>query len=40
MAFMPAHQFEKYVRALQAKLKEIMPLAEDLSNIKIGAKIK
>ncbi len=35
---MPAASIRQNMSALQAKLKEIMPLAEDLSNIKIGAK--
>ncbi|WP_154905057.1 protelomerase family protein [Klebsiella michiganensis] len=35
---MPAASIRQHMSRLQAKLKEIMPLAEDLSNIKIGAK--
>ncbi|WP_407252662.1 protelomerase family protein [Klebsiella michiganensis] len=35
---MPAASIRQNMSALQAKLKEIMPLAEDLSNIKIGVK--
>lgn len=35
---MPAASIRQNMSALQTKLKEIMPLAEDLSNIKIGAK--
>lgn len=35
---MPAASIRQHMSRLQAKLKEIMPLAEDLSNIKIGSK--
>ncbi|WP_225376644.1 protelomerase family protein [Klebsiella pneumoniae] len=35
---MPAASIRQHMSRLQAKLKEIMPLAEDLSNIKIGVK--
>ena len=35
---MPTASIRQHMSRLQAKLKEIMPLAEDLSNIKIGAK--
>ncbi len=35
---MPAASIRQHMSRLQAKLKEIMPLAEDLSNIKIGTK--
>lgn len=35
---MPAASIRQHMSRLQAKLKEIMPLEEDLSNIKIGAK--
>lgn len=35
---MPAASIRQHMSRLQAKLKEIMPLAEELSNIKIGEK--